>query len=426
MALAPYRRLLKIPGVPALLLMGLLARIPSTAMGMTLTLHVAVALDLGYGKAGLVTMANTIGMAIGSPLSGRFVDRHGLRPVVLVTTVAQAVFWACAWALPFPALIGTAAVAGLLALPVFSVTRQCLVAMVPVSQRRSAFALDSMLVELAYMAGPALAVAGLTMLGSGVTMTIIGVATAAAGLGIFVLNPPIRSPEEREAQSIKVPRRQWLTPGFVALLGTAAAATFVLSATELALIATMNNAGQTQWVGFAVAIWCVYSLIGGFVYGGLSRGFSPLMLIACMGLLTIPVSLVSSWQWLVVMLLPAGLLCAPALSATVDVLSRWVPSVARGEAMGFHGTALLIGGASSAPIAGAVIDASGPTWAFVLAGLVGVAMVLTAAPFWPRRPVEPIPTPAQTPSPQTQSAQTPSASPPSARTEPTPAPAEAP
>lgn len=414
MALAPYRRLLKIPGVPALLLMGLLARVPSTAMGMTLTLHVAVALDLGYGKAGLVTMANTIGMAIGSPLSGRFVDRHGLRPVVMVTTVAQAVFWSCAWALPFPALIGTAAVAGLLALPVFSVTRQCLAAMVPVAQRRSAFALDSMLVELAYMAGPALAVAGLTMLGSQVTMTTIAVATAAAGLGMFALNPPTRSPEELEAQSIKVSRRQWLTPGFVALLGTAAAATFVLTATELSLIATMNNAGQTQWVGLAVAIWCVYSLAGGFVYGGLSRGFSPLVLIALMGLLTIPVSLVSSWQWLVVMLLPAGILCAPALSATVDVLSRWVPSAARGEAMGFHGTALLIGGATSAPIAGAVIDASGPTWAFVLAGLVGVAMVLAAAPFWPRRPADPLPT----------STQTPTASPPSSVAEPTPALAE--
>ncbi|MEV1178136.1 MFS transporter, partial [Nonomuraea sp. NPDC049784] len=117
MALDPYRRLLKIPGVPALLLVGLLARVPSTAMGMTLTLHVAVVLDLGYGKAGLITMANTIGMAIGSPLSGRFVDKHGLRPVLIVTTVAQAAFWACAWALPFPVLVGAAALAGLLALP---------------------------------------------------------------------------------------------------------------------------------------------------------------------------------------------------------------------------------------------------------------------------------------------------------------------
>ncbi|MET7335279.1 MFS transporter [Nonomuraea sp. NPDC005650] len=438
MALAPYRRLFKIPGVPALLLVGLLARVPSTAMGMTLTLHVAVALDLGYGKAGLVTMANTIGMAIGSPLSGRLVDRHGLRPVLIVTTVAQAVFWACAWALPFPVLVGTAAVAGLLALPVFSVTRQCLAALVPVPQRRSAFALDSMLVELSYMVGPALAVAGLTTLGSRVTMTVICVGTAAAGLALIVLNPPTRSADELAAQSIKVSRRQWLTPGFVALLGTTAAATFVLTATELSLVATMNNAGQTQWVGLAVAIWCVYSLIGGFVYGGLSRGFSPLVLIASMGLLTIPVSLVSGWQWLVVMLIPAGILCAPSLSATVDVLSRWVPSAARGEAMGFHGTALLIGGASSAPIAGAVIDGSGPSWAFVLAGLVGVAMVLAAAPFWPRRPAEALPsaeafppaapsaTPAPSSTPAPSATVTSSATAAPALAEPPPAPVEAP
>ncbi|WP_433441510.1 MFS transporter [Nonomuraea sp. CA-141351] len=389
MALDPYRRLLKIPGVPALLLVGLLARVPSTAMGMTLTLHVAVVLDLGYGKAGLITMANTIGMAIGSPLSGRFVDKHGLRPVLIITTVAQAAFWACAWALPFPVLVGAAALAGLLALPVFSVARQCLAALVPMGQRRSAFALDSMLVELSYMVGPALAVAGLTAFGSGVTMTVIGAGTAAAGLGLIALNPPTRSAEELEANATKVPRRQWITSGFAALLGTTAAATFVLTATELSLVATINKAGQTEWVGLAVAVWCVYSLIGGFVYGGLSRGFSPLALIASMGLLTIPVGLVGGgWQWLVLALVPAGLLCAPSLSSSVDVLSRWVPAGARGEAMGFHGTALLIGGATAAPIVGAVIDGSGPAWGFVIAGLVGMGMVLVAAPFWSRRPPE--------------------------------------
>ncbi|MEV0820121.1 MFS transporter [Nonomuraea rubra] len=244
-----------------------------------------------------------------------------------------------------------------------------------------------MLVEISYMAGPALAVAGITTLGSGVTLTAIGAGLTAAGLGLILLNPPVRSVAELEAEAVKVPRRQWLTPAFVALLGTAAAATFVLTATELSLVATMTEAKQTAWVGLAVAIWCVFSLVGGFVYGGLSRGFSPLALIAGMGVLTIPVGLVEGgWHWLVLALLPAGLLCAPALSSTVDALSRWVPSAARGEAMGFHGTALLIGGAASAPIAGAVIDGAGPEWAFVLAGVVGVAMVVVALPFWRRRP----------------------------------------
>ena len=69
-------------------------------------------------------------------------------------------FWATAWALPFPVLVAAAVVAGLLGLPVFSVIRQCLAAMVPLEQRRTGFSLDSMFVELSYMAGPALAVPG--------------------------------------------------------------------------------------------------------------------------------------------------------------------------------------------------------------------------------------------------------------------------
>ncbi|WP_245642657.1 MFS transporter [Nonomuraea candida] len=385
--------------------MGLLARVPSTATVMALTLYVAEVMHLGYTRAGLITAATTIGMAVGSPLSGRFVDKYGLRPVLAVTTVAQALFWGSAWALPYPVLAVAAGLAGLLGLPVFSVTRQCLAALVPIAQRRTGFALDSMLVELSYMMGPALAVAGITTFGGVVTLTVIGAGMTLAGLGLIVLNPPTRSAEEIEEQSVKVPRRRWLTPAFVALLGTTAAATFVLTATELSLVATMNQAGHTAWVGLAVAIWCAFSLIGGFVYGGLSRGLSPLVLIAGMGLLTIPVALVGGgWHWLVLALLPAGLLCAPSLSSTVDVLSRWVPSAARGEAMGFHGTALQLGGAAAAPVAGAVIDGAGPPWAFVLAGGVGVAMVLAALPFWRRRPPSTPSGPATPPRPVTQPA----------------------
>ncbi|MET9340946.1 MFS transporter [Nonomuraea sp. NPDC003804] len=387
MAIEPYRRLLAIPGVRTLLLVGMLARIPATATAMALTLHVVNGLKFGFAEAGVVAMASTVGMAVGSPLSGRFVDRHGLRPVLAVTTVAQVAFWSTAWLLPFAVLVPAAGVAGLLALPIFSVIRQCLAAMVPVEQRRMGFSLDSIMVELSYMTGPALAVAGITTLGSTWTMSLIAAGLACAGTGLLVLNPPIRSEAELEAAQEKVSRRQWLTPSLVALLGTVTAATFVLTATELSLVATIKHAGQTQWIGLAVAVWCVYSLIGGFVYGGLPRGFPTLLLTGLMGALTIPVGLVGGdWRWLVVALLPAGVLCAPALSSSVDTLSRWTPAAARGEAMGLHGTALLIGGAASAPIAGAVIDAHGPSWAFALAGLVAVVMVLVALPFWKRTP----------------------------------------
>jgi hypothetical protein len=145
-------------------------------------------------------------------------------------------------------------------------------------QRHVGFTLDSMLVELSYMAGPALAVASMTTLGSGATMMIIGGSLTIAGLALIMLNPPIRSTAEEvehRERAGSTPRRQWFTPAFATLLGAAMAAMFILTATELALVATMTHAHQTAWTGLAIAIWCAYSLVGGFLYGGLRRGFPP-------------------------------------------------------------------------------------------------------------------------------------------------------
>ena len=93
---------LRLPGVRALILVGLLARIPSVSAGVTLTLHVVLDLDRGYAAAGLVGAAATIGAALGAPLLGRLVDRRGLRPVLVLTTIAEALFWCTAGALPYP------------------------------------------------------------------------------------------------------------------------------------------------------------------------------------------------------------------------------------------------------------------------------------------------------------------------------------
>jgi sugar phosphate permease len=76
------------------------------------------------------------------------------------------------------------------------------------------------------------------------------------------------------------------------------------------------------------------------------------------------------------------LLCAPALSATVDAVSRRVPTAARGEAMGLHGTALTLGLAVSGPVTGLIIDDWGTDWAFAVAGLGSLLMVALATPFW--------------------------------------------
>jgi predicted MFS family arabinose efflux permease len=66
-------------------------------------------------------------------------------------------------------------------------------------------------------------------------------------------------------------------------------------------------------------------------------------------------------------------LCAPTITATVDQASRAVPESVRGEAMGWHGSAMTTGSALGAPLAGVAIDGWGYPGGFVAVGLVGLA-----------------------------------------------------
>ncbi|MBQ1030105.1 MFS transporter [Micromonospora parva] len=384
----PYRRALALPGLRSLLVVAVLARIPLTATGVTLTFHVVFDLDRGYGAAGLVGAAVTVGAAIGGPILGRLVDQRGLRPVLVLTGIAEAIFWSTAPTLPYPVLLPAAFVAGSLALPIFSVVRQSIAALVPEDQRRPAYALDSMSVELSFMIGPALAVALVTAISAQTTMYLVGGGIVAAGIALWLVNPPIREATtgEPSGPAQRVPRRQWLTPRLLAVLALSTAATLVLGGTDVAVVAVLRASGEVGWTGAVLAIWAVASLAGGFAYGAVHRSFSPLALTAALALCTIPVGLGGAHWWLLCLaLIPAGALCAPTIAASSDAVSRLVPAQVRGEAMGLHGSAVTVGIAIGAPLAGAVIDASSPAWGFVVTGALGALVTVVVLPIELRR-----------------------------------------
>lgn len=387
MNLKPYRAALALPGVRALLLVSVLARVPHTAAGVALTFYVLLVLDRGYGAAGLVGTAVTVGAALGASLLGRLVDRRGLKPVLVLTTAAEATFWATAPQLSYPLLLPAAFVAGLLALPIFSVIRQSIAALVPEDRRRPAYALDSMSVELSFMVGPALAVALSTSVSPRLTLYAVGGGIVAAGLVLIVLNPPVRTADEdRAAPTAKVPRREWLTSRMVVVLAVSAASTLVLGGTDVAVVAALRHGGEVGWTGVVLGIWAVASLAGGFAYGALSRPVSPLLLMAALGACTVPIGLAGSHWWLVCLaLFPAGMLCAPTMAATADAVSRLSPAPVRGEAMGLHGSSITVGVAIGAPLAGAVIDRTTPAWGFAVTGLVGLLVALAVLPAELRR-----------------------------------------
>jgi MFS family permease len=117
--------------------------------------------------------------------------------------------------------------------------------------------------------------------------------------------------------------------------------------------------------------WSLSSMVGGLIFGATRRGAPLYVLLLALGLFTIPVGLVPDTHWLALAIIPAGFLCAPALSASASMISRMVPEARLGEAMGWYGSAMTLGIAAGVPAAGAVIDRSGAWAGFALLGVVG-------------------------------------------------------
>ncbi len=404
MLLNPYRETLALPGIKSLLAVATLARMPIAAGAVVLTLHVVEDLGRGYGAAGLVGAAFTIGGSVGAPLMGRLIDRRGLRLVLVLTTVAEVLFWSIAQAAPFWALLMMALFGGVLALPAFAVARQSIAALTPDAQRHKAFALDSISTELSFMGGPALGVLIATTAGPRAAMLTIGGGILLSGLGLWLLNPPIRAAHEAPvAAGDRVPRSTWLKPRFVAVLAVTMAATLVLAGTDVTVVAVLRENGELGWTGLVMSLWAFYSLVGGFAYGMLHRSLPPVILLAPMAVLTIVVGLGSDHWWLLALLLiPCGALCAPTIAASSDAVSRMTPASARGEAMGLHNSALTVGVALGGPLAGVAADTYSPPWGFAAVGGVGVLIALAVVPAELRRrrhPEAAVPDDLDTPSP---------------------------
>jgi MFS family permease len=362
----------------SLLGVSLLARAAITADVMALTMYVVLGLDMSYAAAGGVAAAMTAGMALGGPLLGRMIDRRGPRIVLLVTVVLQIVFWLSVPILPYGILLGAAFAAGLLMVPAQSVTRQAIAAMTTEGQRRAAFALESVQGELSYMVGPAVVILCAAKMSPGVVAWGVGAAIVAGGAGIALLNPPLRAEDEADAGAAgRPPRREWLGAGMIAVLTMAFGATTLLSGVDLAIVATLKEAGQVSWAAVVVAVFGVASVAGGLIYGALPRPLPTWLLLSLLGLVTISAGLAHDWPWLCVAVVGAGLLTAPTLSTVADAVSRLAPASVRGEATGLQSSAQSAGFALGSSIVGVAIDVSVPAGGFAAAGLAGLAATLT-------------------------------------------------
>lgn len=410
-----YRELLAIRPIRRLLMVGMIARIPHSAAGVLLTLHIVLTLGEGYAAAGTAAAVMTIGIALGAPWRGRRVDTVGLRTALIPSVVSETVIWSVVPHVSYQWLLPLVFLGGLLTLPIFSVVRQSLGVLSDGDQRRTAFALDAISTEMVFMIGPAagavVATSGHSVLG----LTIVGVSTSLAGLFLMWFNPPTRSADrddareadQQEAAEVAVidaapahvqeaaaelgrepagnptptslrskvaDNLRWFTAAVAAVFAVAAGAGMVLSGTDVGIVAALETGGHQAEIGIVFLFWCAASVVGGIIYGAMHRPVSPIMLLLGMAALTIPMGFATDTLTLSLLALPPGLLCAPVLSAASEKVADLVDEARRGEAMGWYGSALTAGVALGAPLAGLFIDGVGPSAGFVSVGLAGVML----------------------------------------------------
>jgi MFS family permease len=391
MQLGTYREVLGIRDVRRVLLLGLALRVPQFAAGIAVTLHVVSTLGRSYGEAGLVAAAYTLAMALSAPWRGRLLDRYGLRRTLWPSVVAQVLVWSVAPFLPYAALLPAAVVAGAFQVPTFSILRQAVILAVSADQRRTTLSLDSVTTELSFMAGPAVGVYAATTWDTRWVLVALQGAALLACLALMVVNPPLRSQDKPQVPARpSAPAagdhgsaagvRAWLSPGVVAVLGAAVASTVVLAGTDVAIIAALRSLGHAATIGAMMALWAAGSLVGGLLYGAWHRSLDVFGLLAALAVTAAPIAFTTSLPWFAGFVFVSGIPCAPLITAMVDRLSRLVHERSRGEVMGWHGSAMTVGNALGAPLAGYAIDRAGWQWGFLCVAVLGVlAAVLGAA-----------------------------------------------
>ena len=292
---AGYRALFRHAGAARFAALSLVMRIPLGTVGLATLLHVRE-LTGSIAFAGSVVGAQLVAAASTAPLVGRIVDTRGPHGALLLTGLVAplalaTMLFAGRLGLSPGAIFAVALVAGAFSPPITVMVRTLWrMRLEDGPQRRTAFALDGVVLELAYTLGP-LAIAAAVALAS--TTAAMGVAVAFTALAVPLL---YASRALRWWKPAPPAQRHWLGPLTQTALLRIYAATFALTMTfgalEVGYPAFGRVVGADTWGPMLIAVNSIGSAVGGLVYGGLTLR-TPLarQLPALMAVLAVPLAM---------------------------------------------------------------------------------------------------------------------------------------
>ena len=269
--LGRYRSFLRLPDVARLLATALITRLPIASLTLAMLMHLR-ALTGSFALAGLTVGVDLAASAIAAPVLGRIIDRRGPRAVMLVTGIVCPValvfiLLADRLALSVAALVAAAAIAGAFAPPVTVLTRTVWrYRFDDPAERKTAFALDAVLIELAFTLGPVLVAVLLAIASPRVAFTA-AVLLVALAVPVFALSPALKYWRHQPG----VERRllgPLADPRLLAVYAVTFLLMFSLGLLEIGYAGFATAAAMPAFAGILIAINSIGSGTGGLLYGG--------------------------------------------------------------------------------------------------------------------------------------------------------------
>ena len=352
------RGILRTPGTLRLFAASCVARLPMGALGLLLVLHTQQ-LTGSYGKGGLVSGAYALALGFSNPLLARLVDRRGQTVVLRVGAPAAAaavvVLALLPAGAPLAAIAGFAALAGFSQPPVGA----CMRALWPVlfddpHRRHAAYALEGAMLEVVYICGPVVIVAGIGSWSTAVAMIACAGFLLVGDLA-FSMHPLSRSwrpHAERQPGLVGALR----APGVRVLVAVFALCGLAIGAVEVAVPAALDGMGHRELTGVLLGLWGVGSMLAGIVVGHLGAPADPTRRLAVtlvawgaahavIGFAGAPVSLA-------LLLLVAGATIAPTFVCANGMLDGLAEPGTLTEAFTWTSTGIAVGAALGSALGG--------------------------------------------------------------------------
>ena len=405
----PYRVLLRSQG-GAFVTLGFLGRLPTGVLPLALLLFAHDRLG-SFALAGLAAAALSLGGACGAVLVGHLSDRLGHRVVGIGATVVQTLaltgfMLACRPGTPLAPVLALAALTGFANPQLGAMARARWAQSAAHRADRTAYTASAMawegaIDEVSFVLGPVVATTLAAM--AAPLPLIVALALAWIGQVGFALHhtalPPAHHGRRRHAESpdrIDTAMLLWLglAVGGVGLL-------FGGSQTSVAAFFTLRD--EAAITGVVYGAMAVGSTVTGLLSARLPARIGSGFRIAGFGLGAALVAPLLTLAWdaasMAIACLLIGLLVGPVLIAAFAAAERIAPPERTSTVMTVLSTAIVVGVASGAALAGQLVDAHSPhaaawiaTAGALLAGVAGsfaVRAERAAARSGPRRGSEP-------------------------------------